>query len=157
MLSIATHDTKRGADARARLAALSEFAVEWRAQLPVWSRILRGPTAPSEAADRPDRNDEYLLYQVLLGSWPCESLQLENLDSEALRNFAERVRAAMSTSMREARVHTNWSFPNAEYEDAMTALIDAALIGNRASAREETQQFFMRVVGIELHADAAAR
>jgi (1->4)-alpha-D-glucan 1-alpha-D-glucosylmutase len=139
MLAIATHDTKRGADARARLAALSEYAPEWRAQLPIWSRILRGPNAPSQAPDRPDRNDEYLLYQVLLGSWPCELLggDAEDLDSgtsEALRAYAERVRATMTKSMREARAHTNWAFPNSEYEDAMSALIDAALTGNRAGA-----------------------
>ncbi|HEX4023112.1 MAG TPA: malto-oligosyltrehalose synthase [Steroidobacteraceae bacterium] len=139
MLTLATHDTKRGADARARLAALSEFAAEWRAQLPVWSRILRGPTAQSDAADRPDRNDEYLLYQVLLGSWPCELLggaspDGHEPDGQALRAYAERVRAAMTKSMREARLHTNWAVPNSEYEEAMGTLIDAALTGNRAGA-----------------------
>lgn len=77
MLSLATHDSKRGADARARLAALSELPGEWREQLPVWSRILRGPTAQTEESPRPDYNDEYLLYQLLLGSWPCELLLLD--------------------------------------------------------------------------------
>ncbi len=139
MLSVATHDTKRGADARARLAALSEYAPEWRAQLPIWSRILRGPNSQPQAPDRPDRNDEYLLYQVLLGSWPCELLggdaqAPDAATAEALRAYAERVRATMTKSMREARVHTNWAFPNAEYEDGMSALIDAALTGNRAGA-----------------------
>jgi len=137
MLSLATHDTKHGADTRARLAALSQFAPEWRAQLPVWSRILRGPNAQPEALEQPDRNDEYLLYQLLLGSWPCELLggnASGDTGAEALRAFAERVRAAMTKSMREARMHTNWAFPNAEYEDAMGALIDAALTGSRAGA-----------------------
>ena len=45
MLATSTHDTKRGEDARARLAALSEFPDEWARQIPVWSRILRGPGA----------------------------------------------------------------------------------------------------------------
>jgi (1->4)-alpha-D-glucan 1-alpha-D-glucosylmutase len=58
MLATATHDTKRGEDTRARLAALSEFAEECAHQLPVWTRILRGPPAPAESAPRPDRNDE---------------------------------------------------------------------------------------------------
>jgi (1->4)-alpha-D-glucan 1-alpha-D-glucosylmutase len=133
MLTIATHDTKRGADARARLAALSELAGEWRAQLPVWSRILRGPTAQSTDPERPDRNDEYLLYQLLLGSWPCELLRDEP-DDEALQAYAGRIRSAMTKSMREARLHTNWAFPDGDYEQAMTALIDAALTGSRASA-----------------------
>jgi len=139
MLTLATHDTKHGADARARLAALSQFAAEWRAQLPVWSRILRGPNAQPEALERPDRNDEYLLYQLLLGSWPCELLGDDaaadaGADAEALGAFAVRVRAAMTKSMREARLHTNWAFPDAQYEEAMGALIDAALTGSRAGA-----------------------
>ena len=141
MLALATHDTKRGADARARLAALSGLPEQWREQLPVWSRILRGPTAAAGATLRPDRNDEYFLYQVLLGSWPCELLQIEPAEAEsahsvaaaALRAYAGRVRAAMTKSMREARVHTNWAFPTAEYEEAMMSLIDAALIGSRAA------------------------
>ncbi|HTT03916.1 MAG TPA: malto-oligosyltrehalose synthase [Steroidobacteraceae bacterium] len=142
MLALATHDTKRGADARARLAALSGLAGEWREQLPVWSRILRGPASPAGETLRPDRNDEYFLYQMLLGSWPCELLEIQPADTEsphspagtALRAYGERIRAAMTKSMREARVHTNWAFPTAEYEEAMMGLIDAALSGNRAPA-----------------------
>jgi (1->4)-alpha-D-glucan 1-alpha-D-glucosylmutase len=134
MLSTATHDTKRGEDTRARLAALSEYAEEWARQLPVWTRILRGPPGPAEAELRPDRNDEYLLYQLLAGTWPCELLQLESPDDERLRPYAERIRQTMLKSMREARVHTGWAFPIAEYEDAMLSLIDAALTGSRASA-----------------------
>lgn len=142
MLALATHDTKRGADARARLAALSGLAGEWREQLPIWSRILRGPTARAGETLRPDRNDEYFLYQVLLGSWPCELLEIQPAEAEApqsaaaaaLRAYGERIRAAMTKSMREARVHTNWAFPTAEYEEAMMGLIDTALTGNRASA-----------------------
>jgi (1->4)-alpha-D-glucan 1-alpha-D-glucosylmutase len=134
MLSTATHDTKRGEDARARLAALSEYAEDWARQLPVWTRILRGPSGPAEAELRPDHNDEYLLYQLLAGTWPCELLQLESPDDERLRPYAERIRQTMRKSMREARVHTGWAFPNAEYEEAMMSLIDAALTGSRASA-----------------------
>ena len=83
MLTTGTHDTKRGADARARLAALSEYASEWAQQLPIWSRILRGPAEGSEGEtpERPDRNCEYLFYQLLLCSWPCEHLQLESAES----------------------------------------------------------------------------
>jgi (1->4)-alpha-D-glucan 1-alpha-D-glucosylmutase len=136
MLATATHDTKRGEDARARLAALSEFPDEWTRQVRVWSRILRGP-AQSEAADavvQPDRNDEYLLYQLLLGSWPNELLQEQDCHGDALQRYAERVRRTMLKSMREARVHTSWAFPHAPYEEAMQALIETALSGGRAAA-----------------------
>jgi (1->4)-alpha-D-glucan 1-alpha-D-glucosylmutase len=134
MLATATHDTKRGEDARARLAALSEFAEEWAHQLPVWTRILRGPPGPAESELRPDRNDEYLLYQLLAGTWPCELLQLETPEDERLLGYAERVRQTMLKSIREARVHTGWAFPNPEYEEAMNSMIDAALTGARAAA-----------------------
>ena len=134
MLATSTHDTKRGEDCRARLAALSEYAEEWTRQLPVWTRILRGPPSSAESELRPDRNDEYLLYQLLAGTWPCELLQLETPDDERLRPYAERIRQTMLKSMREARVHTGWAFPNAEYEEAMMTLVDAALTGARAVA-----------------------
>jgi (1->4)-alpha-D-glucan 1-alpha-D-glucosylmutase len=160
MLTLATHDTKRGADARARLAALSELPEEWREQLPVWSRILRGPPAQNPEALRPDRNDEYLLYQMLLGSWPTELLQITPADIEtpdsrataALHAYAARIRATMTKSMREARVHTHWAFPTAEYEDAMLGLIDAALTGNRATAfLGAFVPFARRVAGLGAH------
>ncbi|HEY2416667.1 MAG TPA: malto-oligosyltrehalose synthase [Steroidobacteraceae bacterium] len=130
MLATATHDTKRGEDARARLAALSEFPEEWARLVNVWARILRGPTATPE----PDRNDEYALYQVLLGSWPCELLDERECHGELMNAFSQRVQQTMLKSIREARVHTSWAFPNAHYEEAMTALIDTGLTGSRASA-----------------------
>jgi (1->4)-alpha-D-glucan 1-alpha-D-glucosylmutase len=134
MLATATHDTKRGEDARARLAALSEYGSEWARQLPLWSRILRGPTIDAQSARVPDCNDEYLLYQLLLATWPTELLHNDSPDAKAMTAYAERVRATMIKSMREARVHTTWAFPNAEYERATTELLDAVLIGSRAGA-----------------------
>ncbi|HEY3730419.1 MAG TPA: malto-oligosyltrehalose synthase [Steroidobacteraceae bacterium] len=134
MLATATHDTKRGEDARARLAALSEYAEDWARQLPVWTRILRGPPGPADTELQPDRNDEYLLYQLLAGSWPCELLDVESPEDARLGEFAQRVRATMLKSIREARVHTGWGFPNGVYEDATMSLVDAALGGSRAGA-----------------------
>jgi (1->4)-alpha-D-glucan 1-alpha-D-glucosylmutase len=134
MLTTATHDTKRGEDARARLAALSEFSEEWVQQLPVWSRILRGPVMAEESDLKPDRNDEYLLFQLLLGAWPCELLEPGALDEHALHDFAQRVRATMVKSLRESRRHTGWAFPATDYEEAALSLIDTALTGNRAAA-----------------------
>jgi (1->4)-alpha-D-glucan 1-alpha-D-glucosylmutase len=134
MLATATHDTKRGEDTRARLAALSGFAEEWARALPIWSRILRGPAGSEPSVPQPDRNDEYLLYQLLIGSWPSELLDQDSPETETLRAYGARVRSAMLKSMREARVHTGWAFPNTAYEEAMTALIDTAIGGHRATA-----------------------
>jgi (1->4)-alpha-D-glucan 1-alpha-D-glucosylmutase len=132
MLTTATHDTKRGEDTRARLAALSEYPEDWARNVLIWSRIVRGPD--SAAQIQPDRNDEYWLYQQLLGSWPAEQLEEPACSSESLAEFGGRVREAARKSMREARVHTSWAFPDAAYENAMMQLIDTALTGARADA-----------------------
>jgi (1->4)-alpha-D-glucan 1-alpha-D-glucosylmutase len=146
MLGTATHDTKRGEDMRARLTALSEFASEWTQQLPVWSRILRGPAVTEDSELRPDRNDEYLLLQLLLGAWPCELLSTEAPDPELLKQFAERVRNTMVKSMRESRLHTGWASPNSAYEEAALGLIDSVLTGNRAGAFMQSFVPFARII-----------
>jgi len=95
MISTSTHDTKRGEDARARLAALAEVPEEWSQQVPVWSRIIRAGRADIEGTAPPDRNDEYVFYQLLIASWPPE-LRNGQLEGQALRTYAERIKGAMS-------------------------------------------------------------
>ena len=70
MLASATHDTKRGEDARARLNVLSEMPEEWGRYLSVWARINASNRSSVDGEPAPDRNDEYLFYQTLLGVWP---------------------------------------------------------------------------------------
>jgi (1->4)-alpha-D-glucan 1-alpha-D-glucosylmutase len=135
LLSTSTHDSKRGEDARARLAALSELPEEWAQQLALWSRILRGPPQPTEIP-APDRNDEYFFYQLLLGSWPVELLTLPQPEQahEGMAAYCERVRGSMIKAVREARVHSQWAFPDKPYEEAVLAFVDGALVGSRAAA-----------------------
>ena len=71
MLASSTHDTKRGEDARARLAVLSELAEEWTQHVDLWHRILR-PELTDTNSLAPDPVDAYAFYQMLLGSWPPE-------------------------------------------------------------------------------------
>ena len=134
MLGTSTHDTKRGEDVRARLAVLSEFPDVWAEQVSAWSRLLRpdGPQQDPDAA--PDRNDEYALLQLLLGTWPVELLEPGAPDPKILAAYAERVKGAMTKAMREAKVHTTWAMPNEPYESAALAFVDAALTGERAEA-----------------------
>jgi (1->4)-alpha-D-glucan 1-alpha-D-glucosylmutase len=126
MLSTSTHDTKRGEDARARLAVLSECADEWAQGLRLWSRILRAGSAGTAHALPPDRNEEYFFYQHLLGAWPPE-LSIETPDAAAFNIFRTRIEGAMMKAMREAKVHTTWALPNAEYEKAVFNFIANAL------------------------------
>ena len=125
MLATATHDTKRGEDNRARLAVLSEMPDEWRRNVEAWSRILRARRGDVEGVAAPDRNDEYMLYQLLIGSWPVE--MLEHPDAKQLEAYGARVHPAIEKSLREAKRHSSWSAPNAEYEEATLAFMRGAL------------------------------
>lgn len=135
MLGTSTHDTKRGEDARARLAVLSEMPGEWARQVGAWSRTLRARRGDADRAAPPDRNDEYLLYQLLLGAWPAELTGLPALpEPGAVRAFAGRVEGAMVKSVREAKVRSDWASPDAAYEDAVRAFVRDALDTSRPDA-----------------------
>ena len=127
MLTTSTHDTKRGEDTRARLAVLSEMPQEWASQLNTWSRILKARRGDIEGALPPDRNDEYMFYQLLVGSWPAELTGASEMDPAALQAYRERLKGAMLKSIREAKVHTTWASPNGPYEEPTLSLIEAAL------------------------------
>jgi (1->4)-alpha-D-glucan 1-alpha-D-glucosylmutase len=118
IVTTSTHDTKRGEDSRARLAVLSEVPQEWAAQVDTWSRVLRAGRGEIGATAPPDRTDEYLLYQLLLGSWPVEG----HFDGA----YVDRLKAAMTKSIREAKVHSTWQSPNRDYEEAVLSFIDDA-------------------------------
>ena len=111
-----THDTKRGEDARARINVLSEIPDEWALKLKEWSALSykrRNPVI--------DRNDEYFIYQSMLGSVPIEGLTGE---------FRERLKAYVIKAVREAKVHTAWIKPDEKYESAVLSFIDG-LSGNQ--------------------------
>ncbi|MGE5268340.1 MAG: malto-oligosyltrehalose synthase, partial [Thiohalocapsa sp.] len=131
MLGTATHDTKRGEDTRARLAVLSELAEEWAGQMQTWSRLLRARRGDIEGSAPPDRNDEYLFYQMLLGAWPIELLDGEPAPEE-LQLFADRLKAALVKSLREGKLHSNWVAPDMAYEEAMLSFASDALDPARA-------------------------
>ncbi|MFL5260286.1 MAG: malto-oligosyltrehalose synthase [Hyphomicrobiales bacterium] len=120
MTSTSTHDTKRGEDARARLALLAELAPEWVELVPHWSACLRAGNG-----DMIDPNDEYLFYQMLLGAWPPELLRESSKDDLAI--LKKRIEAAMLKSVREAKCHTSWATPREAYENAVLALVSRAL------------------------------
>jgi (1->4)-alpha-D-glucan 1-alpha-D-glucosylmutase len=100
MTTLATHDTKRSEDVRARLAVLSEIPGQWH-------RVVAGWQA---AAPLPDPAIAALVWQSVAGAWPIEE--------DRLRGYA--VKAA-----REAAVHTSWVSPDPGYEDAVLRSISA--------------------------------
>ena len=130
MLSTATHDTKRGEDARARLALLSEIPREWGRRVLQWLRLNRSRRAEIEGEIVPDRNVEYLFYQTLFGAWP-PGLTLD--DVGAVEHLAERVDAYMIKAVRERKLDTSWSNPNPDYEAALTRYVRGVLDASRPS------------------------
>ncbi|MFA7404694.1 MAG: malto-oligosyltrehalose synthase [Pelobacteraceae bacterium] len=122
MLATSTHDTKRSEDVRARISVLSEIPEKWRDGLSRWGRMNRKMKMIVDANPAPSRNEEYLLYQTLVGTWPfC------NPEDEEFTEFRTRIKAYMLKAMREAKVHTSWISPNTLREDAVMYFIDTIL------------------------------
>ena len=122
MLATSTHDTKRSEDVRLRIDALSEMPAVWRLNLRHWYRINRSRKRKVEDTLAPSANDEYLLYQTLVGTWP-----LEPLDETALAAYRSRIQDYMLKAVREAKAHSSWINVNAEYERAVTDFVDGVL------------------------------
>ena len=122
MLTTSTHDTKRSEDTRARIDVLSEMPALWRQMLARWRRMNRLRKREIEGRPAPGPNQEYLLYQILLGSWP-----LEKMGAAALRVYTERIAAYMIKAAREAKSRTSWSDRSRDYEDALTKFVQTLL------------------------------
>lgn len=133
MIATSTHDGKRGEDARARLNVLSEIPQIWRRSVFSWMRINARRRTLVDGATAPDRNDEYLYYQALLGSWPPEAADAPT-PVEAPADFIPRIQQYMQKAIREAKQHTSWVNSNAAYEDAVIRFIDGTLRGRTAKA-----------------------
>ncbi len=129
LLSTSTHDTKRSEDVRARISALSEMPGEWRRRLSTWARLNRSLRRRVGQSLAPSRNEELLLYQALIGTWP-----LAEMDDSARATYRARIQDYMRKAIREAKVNTSWSRPNADWEDAHDAFIER-LFDPRRSAR----------------------
>ena len=126
MLTTATHDTKLGEDVRARINAVSELAGEWTREVGKWMRLNRARRTLIDSEPAPDRNDEYRLYQALVGCWPLEGGD----GNEAPADLVGRLQEFMLKAVREAKLHTSWLTPNQQYEEALKAFVERVLTGD---------------------------
>jgi (1->4)-alpha-D-glucan 1-alpha-D-glucosylmutase len=129
MIATATHDTKRSEDVRARINVLSEIPREWGERIRIWARMNKKKKGVVDGVETPDRNEEYLLYQTLIGAWPTEPMDDRGRDA-----FIGRIRDYMLKASREAKVNTSWISPNGKYEEALASFVHALLApaeGNR--------------------------
>jgi (1->4)-alpha-D-glucan 1-alpha-D-glucosylmutase len=122
MLATSTHDTKRSEDVRARINVLSELPKQWREKLSRWNRQNQKHKVIIDGKPAPNRNEEYLTYQTLVGAWPfC------NPDEDEFAEFRSRIKEYMLKAIREAKVHSSWLSPNSPHEDAVMNFIDSIL------------------------------
>ena len=125
MTATATHDTKRGEDARARLASLSELAGEWGFAVGQWKQANAAHITTRGHVRSPSLGHEYMLYQALLGAWP-----LEGPDA----SFVARMQAFALKAAREGKSETSWINPREDYEHDLTTFVAAILDPATSSA-----------------------
>jgi (1->4)-alpha-D-glucan 1-alpha-D-glucosylmutase len=127
LLTTSSHDTKRGEDVRARVAALSGLPLEWAELMTVWGRLLVAAGIPPIHPD-----DLWYLCQLMLGAWPVALPAAGPPSADGLAAFRARLEAAMLKSIREARLRTDWDNPDVAYEDAVKRTIRALLSPGRS-------------------------
>jgi (1->4)-alpha-D-glucan 1-alpha-D-glucosylmutase len=124
MLTSSTHDTKRSEDVRARLDVLSEMPRFWAALVMKWRRVnARHKVTLADGRVVPDNNEEYLLYQTLVGAWP---LLLQSQGDWS--SFKKRIRQYMEKAIHEAKVNLSWLNPNPEYVEGLHQFMDQILV-----------------------------
>lgn len=114
MLNTSSHDSKRSEDVRARINVLSEMVPEWQEALDSWSACNKDQRIKLPNGYAPSRNDEYALYQNLIGVWPFDSM-----DEKGLAFLTDRIEGYMLKVIREAKVHTSWINQDPAYEAAI--------------------------------------
>jgi (1->4)-alpha-D-glucan 1-alpha-D-glucosylmutase len=124
MSTMATHDTKRGEDARARLHVLSEVPEAWSDAVVGW-RALNEPLRPEPSC--PDPLTEVFIYGALVGHWPPAGLAVD-------RDFPQRFAAYIAKGIAEAKRQTSWINPDAAYEEAIATFVRSLFDERRSQA-----------------------
>jgi len=128
MVATATHDHKRGEDVRTRIDVLSEMPAHWDRTVQRWNRLNVRYKSEVESAPAPTENDEYHLYQVLVGTWPVKWLDRRDpMAPGDVEAYARRIEAYLRKALREAKFRTSWTNPNVAYEDAALSFARAIL------------------------------
>ncbi len=121
LLATATHDHKRGEDARMRLAVLSEDADRWAGTVSRWMAANIAHKTSATGTSIPDAIDEYALYQTLVSAWPLVAAD------DPTRELHGRVMQWWTKALREAKRHSSWIAPNAVYEEGCMKFLESIL------------------------------
>jgi len=136
MLATGTHDTKRGEDMRARLNVLSEIPEQWEAKLAVWQRMNAEVRQELDGEAVPDANEEMLIYQTLVGTWPLDAFA-----SESREAYTARIVQYLDKALREAKLHTSWTNPYEEYDQAVRQFIERILADLESPFARDVEEF----------------
>ncbi len=137
MSATSTHDTKRGEDVRARINVLSEMPGEWYRAIRRWQEMNQRWKTKAGDLPAPGPNEEYLLYQTLVGTWP-----LLPMNSDEHGGYIQRIQQYMEKALHEAKVHTSWISPNVEYDQAVQQFVKNILGASAGNAfLDDFQQF----------------
>src|SRR5262249_43004523 len=128
---------------RARLNVLSELPDDWRASVTKWRALNRRFKREIGHQLAPDSNEEYLLYQTLVGAWPFD-------EGAVHASFRDRIKTNMTKALREAKIHTSWLSPNDEYEAAVLQFVDA-LFDPRRPFLEAFRPFQRRIAELGIY------
>jgi (1->4)-alpha-D-glucan 1-alpha-D-glucosylmutase len=121
LLATSTHDSKRSEDVRARMLAISEIPQLWGRSLQKWRTANRRFKKQIDEAEAPDAGEEYLLYQILLGTWPVD---LDGAPVSSVgQGFVTRIQRYMVKALKEAKLNTSWIQPNENWDDAMQEFV----------------------------------
>lgn len=134
MLATSTHDSKRSEDVRARINVLSEIPALWKLRVQEWKRLNRRYKSLADGRPAPSPNDEYLLYQTLVGAWPPLPDSGDPRESTEWKDFSDRINDYMLKAIREAKENTSWINRNEAYENCVSSFVKALLSpgpGNR--------------------------
>ncbi len=138
MNTTSTHDTKRGEDVRARISVLSEMPEVWKEKLSFWKEYNHRKKTIGTDGEIPDANDEYLLYQTVLGTFPP--------GEDEYQEFVERVKAYMIKAVREAKVHTAWIKPDEQYESGTLRFVESILDRSTENVFLNTLRVFQKTI-----------
>ena len=127
MLATSTHDTKRSEDVRTRIDVLTEWPGGWSRALRRWSRVNRTKRSVVRGFVAPEANDEYFLYQTLVGTWPGHWSNPAEIADNQYAAYVERILDYMQKAQREAKLRTSWANPDTGYETATADFIRAIL------------------------------
>jgi (1->4)-alpha-D-glucan 1-alpha-D-glucosylmutase len=150
-----THDTKRSADARARLDALSEHPAQWMRALRRWRRWHRPLRALVKGRLAPTRTADDFIYQSLVGIWPLTEAHAAG--TEWLASLRERLTAYMQKAMREAKVSTSWTDPDEQYESAITDFLAHVLDAGESRDFHDDVRAFVATVAPQAMYNALGR